>query len=316
MNTTTHITATLGGLALGIAGAACAWAQPVVPGPLIEQGKTLRISDHVYVIGDGERRYIPNVGIIVGQKATLVIDPGLGFRNGEIVLAEARKVTKGSTLYVAATHHHPEHDLGAGAFPATAKMIRSRAQQGDVDEFGLSQAQTFASRGPELAAIIAGSTDRRADVLFDDDYTLDLGGVTVRMLAAGPAHTKGDTLFYVQQDRVLFGGDIAMQRAPKLLSPSSGVGVWFEALKKLRRLDFDKLVPSHGPLGDKSTIDKTEKYLTAIQARTRELKAQGVSVDEIAARLTTELVPQFAEWPDANKDTIGTAVKAAFAEAR
>ena len=61
---------------------------------------------------------VPNVGIVVGNRATLVIDTGLGQRNGETVMREVQKVSKNSELYLATTHFHPEHDLGASAFPA------------------------------------------------------------------------------------------------------------------------------------------------------------------------------------------------------
>ena len=71
----------------------------------------------------------------------LVIDTGLGPRNGQTVLREAAKVGKTSELYLVTTHYHPEHDLGASAFPASAKMIRSQDQIHDIEEFGLQIAK-------------------------------------------------------------------------------------------------------------------------------------------------------------------------------
>jgi hypothetical protein len=95
------------------------WSQTsdvATPAPLIQQDDTLKISDHVYVILDDDVGFVPNVGIVVGESATLVIDTGLGLPNGEIVLGETRKVSTNDDLYVVSTHYHSEHEL-APRFP-------------------------------------------------------------------------------------------------------------------------------------------------------------------------------------------------------
>ena len=83
----------LAGAASAICWVVAGWAQATDPAPLIAQDDALKISDHVYVILDDGRRYIPNVGIVIGDRATMIIDPGLGLANGEIVLGEARKLS-------------------------------------------------------------------------------------------------------------------------------------------------------------------------------------------------------------------------------
>src|SRR5512146_180612 len=93
--------------------------------PLVREGDTQKISEHVYVIPDHSVQLVPNVGIIVGTRGKLVIDTGLGPRNGQTVYNEAQKINDSGTLWLATTHIHPEHDLGASAFPPDTKMIRS-----------------------------------------------------------------------------------------------------------------------------------------------------------------------------------------------
>ena len=95
--------------------------QATPPVPLIRENVTVKVSEHVYVISDGSVGGVPNVGIIVGNKATLVVDTGLGPRNGQTVLKEVGKVSKNADLLVMATHFHAEHVLGESAFPSTAK---------------------------------------------------------------------------------------------------------------------------------------------------------------------------------------------------
>src|SRR5262245_65353655 len=79
------------------------------PPPYQREGATVKLSEHVYVIPDFKVSMVPNVGIVVGTKGALVIDPGMGWRNGEVVLREAQKVSRGGDLYIVNTHFHPEH---------------------------------------------------------------------------------------------------------------------------------------------------------------------------------------------------------------
>ena len=100
---------------------AAAQAPPQGPVPLQKEGATVKISEHVYVIPDFKVGMVPNVGIIVGSRATLVVDPGMGLPNGQVVLREVQKVSQGPDLYIVNTHFHPEHTTGEVAFPPSAK---------------------------------------------------------------------------------------------------------------------------------------------------------------------------------------------------
>src|SRR5580765_3528986 len=102
--------------------------------PLVREGATVKVAEHTYVIPDFNIGLVPNVGIVVGSRATLVIDPGLGRRNGETVLREVAKVSKNSELYIASTHYHAEHTTGYVAFPPSAKYINSKVQEADFEQ--------------------------------------------------------------------------------------------------------------------------------------------------------------------------------------
>src|SRR5262245_28492031 len=93
--------------------------------PLVKENHTVKLGPHSYVIPDDNVGLVPNVGIVVGTRATLVIDPGLGRRNGETVLREVAKISQTRELYIASTHFHVEHTTGYNAFPASAKYINS-----------------------------------------------------------------------------------------------------------------------------------------------------------------------------------------------
>ena len=238
---------------------------------------------------------VPNVGIVVGSRATLVVDTGMGTRNGEAVLRETRKVSKTPLLYLAVTHFHPEHDLGAQAFPAETKLIRSANEDKDIAEFGLDLANQFSSRSPLNAELLKGVTFRRTDITFDQDYSLDLGGVHVQMAAVGPTHTRGDTVFLVQEDRVLFSGDVAMKAFPAFASPYSSIPAWLKALDELDSMKPKIVVPSHGPNGDAAMIARYREYFRLVQSRVHELKSQGKSADEVGAIIEKEMQTKYPD---------------------
>src|SRR5436309_13480452 len=87
------------------------YAQTPAP-PYVQAGKTKKASAHVWMIPDGRINLVPNIGIVVGSRATLVIDSGMGPQNGKITLAEVRKISPSSPLYLTTTHFHPEHVSG------------------------------------------------------------------------------------------------------------------------------------------------------------------------------------------------------------
>src|ERR1700752_3804748 len=113
------------------------------PDPLVKENTTVKLSAHAYVIPDDNVSLVPNVGIVVGSRATLVIDPGLGRRNGETVLKEVAKVSKNTELYIASTHFHPEHTTGYIAFPPTAKYINSTTQETEWEQSGKQTVESF-----------------------------------------------------------------------------------------------------------------------------------------------------------------------------
>jgi glyoxylase-like metal-dependent hydrolase (beta-lactamase superfamily II) len=282
---------------------------PAVP-PLVKEGITEKVSDHVYVIPDQSVPVVPNVGIIVGSRGTFVIDTGLGARNGQTIMREVGKVSSNSELYLATTHFHPEHDLGAQGFPPNAKMLRSRDQQADIDEFGLEMAKTFSGFSPLNAELLQGAEFRKADTHFDKEHTVDLGGVRVRLLAMGGNHTRGDTAFFVEPDGVLFSGDVVMMALPGFGSPYSRLGNWLQSLDRFEKLQPKRIVPSHGAMGDGSMIANYRKFLTTVQTRASALKKEGKSIDETIKTIQTELQPTYSP-----PNRMVSAIRAAYNEA-
>jgi glyoxylase-like metal-dependent hydrolase (beta-lactamase superfamily II) len=285
-------------------------AAQTLPPPHVKPEGLQKVSAHVHVIPDNSVPLVPNVGFIVGNTAVLVVDTGLGPPNGAKVLAEAQKLGGSRALYLVTTHVHAEHDLGAQAFPATTKLISSKDQEKDIAEFGLAQAQNFASRSPVHAELLKGAEYRKANITFDTNYELDLGGLRVQIVAMGPNHTRGDTAIWVGTDRVLFTGDVAMKAQPAFSSPYSSLRQWLASLNLLEGFKPAVVVPSHGPNGDVGFITGYRTYLTEVRDRTAAEKRAGKSVEQASDTVTAAMA---GRYPD--KARLAGAIKSAYAEA-
>jgi glyoxylase-like metal-dependent hydrolase (beta-lactamase superfamily II) len=266
--------------------------------PLVKEGKTVKISEHVHVIPDELVPMVPNVGIVVGTKATLVVDPGMGRRNGETVLREARKLSRNTEFYIVSTHFHPEHATGDAGFPPEAKVVRASVQQQELEEMGMQMVLKFAGMSPVAAELLQGVTGfRKPAEVFDKEKTIDLGGVRVRLLRLGPGHTRGDSVFFVEPDRVLFSGDLAMSRIfPSFATPQSRASSWLASLDAMEALGAQRLVPAHGELTDAAAIGQYRGYLTALRARVGELKRSGRSAEETAEAVRAEFPGKYPDW--------------------
>jgi glyoxylase-like metal-dependent hydrolase (beta-lactamase superfamily II) len=289
-------------LALMVAGCAApvlvsAATPAAAPSMKLEQGITARISDHVYVIPSKGRVGVPNVGIIVGQRATLIVDTGLGTASGQVVLDEMRRISRNDRVYVASTHFHAEHLSGENAFPAQAQVVRARAEQLDIEAQGMQVIERFRSMSDENRTLLQGFAFRAPDIVFESQITLDLGGVSVDVMALGPAHTNGDTMFFVREDRVLFTGDIVQKRlTPIILGNQSTAQSWLNRLDEAEKLGARIVVPSHGELTDSSAIGENREALKFLQQRVSELKRGGTRPEAAGDVLVGEFKAKFPDW--------------------
>jgi len=285
------------------------WAQTAPP-PYVREGKTVKISEHIWVIPDGRVDLVPNIGFIIGNKATLVVDSGMGDRNGQATLRELQKLNKNADLYLTTTHFHPEHVSGFHVFPPRAKLIRPAIQQEELNTKGPGMILQFSGMSPAHAELLKGAVLRPADIVFDGSVEVDLGGVTARLLTLGPAHTKGDNFIWVKEDRVLFGGDVITNRFFPIIN-SSGAN-WLSILDKLAALEPRIVVPGHGETGDAGLLAQESAFFKEMLTRTAELKKQGKPADDAAKLLTEELKAKYSTWD--NPGFLPAGLKRIYAE--
>lgn len=276
---------------------------------LLPENSITRVSEHVHaIIG------FPNIGIIVGDRATLVVDTGLGPKNGAIVVKQAEKLAKGPTLYLTTTHFHPEHAMGEQAFPPRTIIIRPVVQQQEMEKHGEEMNNFFRRLSAQSRELLAGVKLRQPDIVFNKEVTLDLGGgVTARLMWLGPAHTQGDELIMVEPDSVLLPGDIVQNKiVPNIPSADSSVKGWLAILDKLEPLHPRYIVPDHGTLGDGSLIGKERAFILELQSRSLDLKREGKSADEAAKIVTAEFKKKYPDWQ--TMGPVANVVKSVYAE--
>jgi glyoxylase-like metal-dependent hydrolase (beta-lactamase superfamily II) len=265
--------------------------------PLLSDDNLKHVSDHVSVL-EG----FPNVVFVIGSRATLVVDTGLGERNGATVMRAEQKLAKGPILYLTTTHYHSEHTTGEQAFPANTIIIRNSVQQEEMNKSVGAHMDAFRKMSAQNLDLLQNVKFRAPDVLFDREAKIDLGGVTARLFYVGPAHTKGDELIFVEEDSVLIPGDIVQKDIfPIMPNADASLKGWLANLDNVEALHPKFIVPDHGAaIVDASQIGTQRAYFLALQARALELKKQGVSVDDAGKTITAELKAKNPDWPNPN----------------
>src|SRR5690242_3517772 len=176
--------------------------------PIVRLDHVEELADDLLVVPNRGVPLVPNIGIIGGREAVLVVETGLGPSNAERVLAFARDVAKGRRLFLTTTHFHPEHAFGAQSFAGEATYLANRAQAEDLRAKHAGYLQMFRGFGGPVADRLAGATLTLPGIVYDHDHALDLGGRIVRLSATGAAHSRGDQVITVPDAGVLFTGDL------------------------------------------------------------------------------------------------------------
>jgi glyoxylase-like metal-dependent hydrolase (beta-lactamase superfamily II) len=262
------------------------------PSPVLGE-QTVRVSDHVWTIMG-----YPNIGIVLGTRGALVVDTGLGPRNGATVARVVSRLAPHARLYLTTTHFHPEHASGDAGFPAATTLIRNNVQQQELDAHGEATISTFSAKNDLQRELLADVKLRKPDITFDSEYRLDLGGgVKARLLWFGGAHTRGDELVFVDPDRTLISGDVVQNRVvPRISSEGSTPSSWIAVLDKVQALGARHVLPDHSDVGDGSLVAKERAFIVDLQARALDLKRQGVGVADAGDQLTVDFKARYPEW--------------------
>lgn len=266
--------------------------------PLVPEGVTREIADGIHLIPDQRVEFVPNVGIVLGERWTLVIDTAMGARNGARILAEAKRLGEDRRPMLTTTHFHPEHAFGAAPLAAEATYICNLAQAQELVAKGPEYVEMFSGFGPGLAELLDGVELVGPDVTFAGaSAQIDLGGRVVELIEIGPAHTRGDMVVFLPAERILFAGDLVERRFLPIFADEDASGSrWLAALERLDALGADVIVGGHGEPGGPELIGALRDYLTRVRDRVAELHGDGHALAEIEQALEAEVAEQLADW--------------------
>src|SRR5881227_1257709 len=201
-----------------------------------------KLSDHAYAYtAEGD----PNTGIVVGDDAVMVIDTQATPVMAQDVIRRIREITDKPIKYVVLSHYHAVRVLGASAYRPD-HIIASRDTYDLIAERGEADMKSEIERFPRLFRAVESVPGLTWPTLvFERRLTLWLGSLEVDILQLGRGHTKGDTVVWLPQEKVLFSGDLVEYGA----TPYTGDAYlldWPATLDAIAALGPEKLVPGRG----------------------------------------------------------------------
>ncbi|SDM97445.1 Glyoxylase, beta-lactamase superfamily II [Lentzea albidocapillata subsp. violacea] len=270
-----------------------------LPDPAVHVSGVTEVADGVLVIPNEHVGLVPNIGIVGGTEAILVVDTGLGLTNAALVRDFAEEVARGRRIHLTTTHFHPEHAFGSSVFDS---YLINRAQADDLRRKGSGYLRMFRGFGGAIAERLADVEIPVPDEVFDGVRALDLGGRTVLLRPTGRGHTLGDQVVEVPDAGVLFTGDLAETGQfaifpwfPPHDTDVSGLA-WIGVLDGLIAGEPRVVVPGHGSVGDVAVLQGVRDYLGELRDETWRRRDSAAGLDEIVAEVTAVLAERHPEW--------------------
>jgi glyoxylase-like metal-dependent hydrolase (beta-lactamase superfamily II) len=256
-----------------------------------------KLSDHAYAYtAEGD----PNTGIVVGDDAVMVIDTQATPVMAQDVIRRVRAVTDRPIRYVVLSHYHAVRVLGASGY-RPEHIIASRDTFDLIVERGEADMKSEIERFPRLFRAVESVPGLTWPTLvFEKRLTLWLGKLQVEIMQVGRGHTKGDTIVWLPQEKILFSGDLVEYAA----TPYTGDAYltdWPATLDAIAALQPQKLVPGRGatlmnPVDVKAGLDGTRAFVTEMFAAVKAGAAAGKNLRTVYKETYAALKPKFGHW--------------------
>jgi glyoxylase-like metal-dependent hydrolase (beta-lactamase superfamily II) len=243
----------------------------------------------------------PNTGVIVGDDAVMVIDTQATPVMAQDVIRRIREVTDKPIKYVVLSHYHAVRVLGAAGY-APEHIIASRDTYDLIVERGEQDKASEIGRFPRLFRAVESVPPGLTwpTMTFEGRMSIWLGKLEVQLLQLGRGHTKGDTVAWLPQQRILFSGDLVEFDA----TPYAGDAYfkdWPATLDNIARLDPVALVPGRGAA--LTTPEQVRQGLAGTRAfvsDVRELVEAGVRAGKdlktVYRDVVAQLKPRYGQW--------------------
>jgi glyoxylase-like metal-dependent hydrolase (beta-lactamase superfamily II) len=254
----------------------------------------------------------PNSGVVIGDKFILVSDATATPAMAQDLIARIRAISDKPIKYVLLTHYHAVRVLGASAYLAegATEVIASQGTYELIVERGAQDMQSEMERFPRLfrsaesvpgltwpTLVLDGGNPVRGEV--PGKLLLDLGGVKVQIWHPGPGHTRGDTIAWVAEEKVLFSGDLVEYEAG-VYTGDAQLEEWPATLEALRALNAEAIVPGRGEAmkgaaNVNKALDYTKRWVETLYQAGKEAAAAGMDLKAAMSHTRKSMDPLFGQ---------------------
>ena len=243
----------------------------------------------------------PNSGVVIGDDSVLVIDARATPVMAKELVAQIRKVTDKPIRHVLLTHYHAVRVLGTAGYEERVNVIASDVTYGMIEERGQQDMDSEIQRFPRLfraKETIPGLT--WPNIVFHQKITLWLGKREVQIIHAGRGHTRGDTIAWLPQERVLFSGDLVEYGATPYCGDAHFTD-WPGTLDRLASFGPQALVPGRGealttPGKVSEGIGETRAFLEDVFRVARAGVVASQPLKQVYDTAMRELRPKYGHW--------------------
>ena len=216
-----------------------------------------------------------NVGWFVLGDGVVAVDSGSDAATAKEILKQIAETTGGKPVrLLILTHSHADHSGGARVFVAAgARVLCQESIAGLVLAF-------LTQPGSDPAESLKPGTRPVVESISERSIMID-GIRNAQIYVLGAAHTAGDLVVYLAGDKILFGGDLALNgRLPFMQSPDVDPAGWERSLQSLSRVSVEKMVPGHGEIGPAAGLQVSLAYVGAVNALAKKF-VEGGAPDEV-----------------------------------
>lgn len=261
-----------------------------------------------YREAEPDKRIIANTGWVVFRDYVLVIDANYPW-GAKPILEDIRKTTDKPIRFVFNTHYHADHSFGNSLFvDAGATLVCSQectAESKAKNPSGWNNDKETGEYSLKPYRL------EHPQVSFYDKMIFDDGTHRVELTRMGPGHTRGDAVAYLPKERILFTGDLCVNRpGNNVADVDADHDNWVRALDALATKDVAVLVPGHGAQGTVEALRGQRAYLQAMIDGVRAGIKKGRSADDLARELDLSKHKPWAD--DAGRNQVS--IKAMYAK--
>jgi glyoxylase-like metal-dependent hydrolase (beta-lactamase superfamily II) len=246
----------------------------------------------------------PNTGVIIGDDAVMVIDTQATPAMAQDVIRRIREVTPLPIKYVVLSHYHAVRVLGASAYfnEGAQQIIASRDTYDLIVERGEQDKASEIGRFPRLfrnvESVPPGLT--WPTITFSGQMSIWLGKLEVKLAQIGRGHTKGDTIAYLEDQKICFAGDLVEYQSTAYAGDCY-FRDWPTTLDRLGAFGFEKLVPGRGGALDNAkdtakAIASTRAFITDVYSLVHTGVAAGKGLKAIYQECVAALRPKYGHW--------------------